>query len=84
MKVLLVYAHSEKKSFNGALKETAVSTLTQDGHEVKISDLYAMNFKPAVNVQDFLVFTWFATMGCSPHRLPGGIGLSRNQGQPRQ
>jgi NAD(P)H dehydrogenase (quinone) len=27
--------------------------LTQDGHEIKISDLYAMNFKPAVDVQDF-------------------------------
>ena len=53
MKVLLVYAHPEEKSFNGALKETAVSILTKDGHDVKVSDLYAMNFKPAVDVRDF-------------------------------
>ena len=34
MRILFVYAHPEKKSFTGALKEMAISALTQDGHEL--------------------------------------------------
>ena len=32
MKVLYVYAHPEPKSFNGALKETALAALQEKGH----------------------------------------------------
>ncbi len=53
MKILLVYAHPERKSFNAAMMDTAVSTLKADGHEVKVSDLYAMNFKAAADGGDF-------------------------------
>ncbi|WAR00311.1 NQO1-like protein [Mya arenaria] len=31
--VLIVYAHQEPKSFNGALRDVAVSTLEEDGHD---------------------------------------------------
>ena len=44
MKSLIVYAHPEPKSFNGALKDKAVETLEAQGYEVKVSDLYAMDF----------------------------------------
>ena len=36
MKSLIVYAHPEPKSFNGALKDKAVETLEAQGYEVKV------------------------------------------------
>lgn len=57
MKVLIVYAHHEPKSFNSALKELAVSVLSQTGHSVQISDLYAMNFKAIADGADFSITT---------------------------
>jgi NAD(P)H dehydrogenase (quinone) len=53
MKVFYVYAHPEPKSFNGSLKDTALAALQEKGHEVKLSDLYAMNFNPVLNEGDF-------------------------------
>lgn len=53
MKVLYVYAHPEPKSFNGALKDIALAALKEKGHEVKLSDLYAMNFNPVLSAGDF-------------------------------
>jgi NAD(P)H dehydrogenase (quinone) len=53
MKVFYVYAHPEPKSFNGALKDIALAALQEKGHEVKLSDLYAMNFNPVLNTEDF-------------------------------
>ena len=44
--VLIVYAHQEPKSFNGALKDAAVATLTAQGHNVTVSDLCQMRFDP--------------------------------------
>ncbi len=52
--VLIVYAHPEPKSFNGAMKDLAVATLTDAGHQVVVSDLYAMNFPAIVGAADFL------------------------------
>jgi NAD(P)H dehydrogenase (quinone) len=54
MNVLIVYAHPEPKSFNGAMKDVAVEVLRTVGHEVVVSDLYAMNFFPATGPGDFL------------------------------
>ena len=54
MKVLIVFAHPEPASFSAALKNTAVSTLTRQGHEVLVSDLYAMNWQPALGEGDFV------------------------------
>jgi NAD(P)H dehydrogenase (quinone) len=53
MKILYVYAHPEPKSFNGALKDTALDILREKGHEVKLSDLYAMKFDPVLKASDF-------------------------------
>ena len=44
--VLIVYAHLEPKSFNGALKDAAVATLTAQGHNVTVSDLCKTRFDP--------------------------------------
>ena len=53
MNVLIVYAHPEPKSFNGAMKDVAVETLRGAGHEVEVSDLYAMGFNPTASDRDF-------------------------------
>ncbi len=53
MKVLIVYAHHEPKSFNAALLERAIKTLGSLGHELRVSDLHAMNFNPVASGADF-------------------------------
>ncbi|MBK1611986.1 NAD(P)H dehydrogenase [Rubrivivax gelatinosus] len=52
MKVLIVYAHPEPRSLNGALKDFAVQRLERAGHEVQVSDLYAMRWKAALDAGD--------------------------------
>ncbi|KNB54032.1 NAD(P)H-dependent oxidoreductase [Streptomyces caatingaensis] len=53
MKTLIVHAHPEPKSLNASLKDLAVSTLESAGHEVRVSDLYAMNWKAVVDATDY-------------------------------
>jgi NAD(P)H dehydrogenase (quinone) len=53
MKVLIVYAHHEAQSFNSALLARSVEVLTAHGHEVRVSDLYAMGFNPVATADDF-------------------------------
>ena len=52
MKVLMVYAHPEPSSFNGSLRNVAVETLADAGHEVFVSDLYAMGFNAVAGPAD--------------------------------
>jgi NAD(P)H dehydrogenase (quinone) len=54
MNVLIVYAHEEPLSFNGAMKNAAIRTLEEQGHQVVVSDLYRMNFKAVADSADFL------------------------------
>jgi len=49
---LIVYAHPEPTSFNGAMKDVAFNVLTQNGHQVRVSDLYAMDFNPVAGPRD--------------------------------
>ncbi|WP_414166493.1 NAD(P)H-dependent oxidoreductase [Streptoverticillium reticulum] len=52
-KILVVSAHPEPRSLNAALTAFAVGHLRAAGHEVQVSDLYAMKWKPAVDADDF-------------------------------
>ena len=52
MNVLLVHAHPEPRSLNGALKHFAVRRLEAAGHAVEVSDLYAMRWKAALDADD--------------------------------
>ena len=54
MNVLVVLAHPERSSFNGALFDTAVATLQAAGHTVVTSDLYRMRFNPVSDRHNFL------------------------------
>jgi len=53
MKVLLVLAHPEPRSFNGALRDAARDTLLQAGHDVRESDLHAMRWQPVLRADCF-------------------------------
>lgn len=54
MNVLLVYAHPEPRSLNGALKDFTIQRLQAAGHAVEVSDLYAMQWKTTFDAADNL------------------------------
>lgn len=53
MNILIVFAHPEPASFNGALKDVAVREFERMGHTVAVSDLYRMGWQPALGPSDF-------------------------------
>jgi NAD(P)H dehydrogenase (quinone) len=53
MRVLIVHAHPEPQSFSSSMSRTAVRVLEEQGHEVAVSDLYAMGFNPVASAGDF-------------------------------
>lgn len=55
--VLIVYAHEDPASFNGALLNQAISTYKELGYHVEVSDLYKMNFKAVGDRNDFMEIT---------------------------
>jgi NAD(P)H dehydrogenase (quinone) len=70
MKVLIVYAHPEPRSFGRALLERGVGTLKSMGQEVQVSDLYGMNFNPIATGADF-----------TERRFPDALQYDREQKQ---
>lgn len=53
VKIFIVHAHPEPQSFNGALTRHARQTLEGAGHQVQVSDLYAMKFDPVSDRRNF-------------------------------
>ncbi|UXV21853.1 NAD(P)H-dependent oxidoreductase [Pseudomonas fluorescens] len=53
MKVLIVHAHPEPQSFSAALRDQGVTTLQGLGHQVQVSNLYAMQWNPVASAADF-------------------------------
>ena len=53
MNVLLVFAHPEPRSLNGALRDIVVAELKAQGHEVRVSDLYAQGWTSEIDRADF-------------------------------
>jgi NAD(P)H dehydrogenase (quinone) len=53
MKALIVYAHPDDASLTASLKDLAVATLRAEGHDVVVSDLYAMKWRSAADFTDF-------------------------------
>lgn len=56
MKHLVVYTHPNPKSFCHAILDTVVSTLTERGDDVVVTDLYEKNFSPVLAASDFIAF----------------------------
>ena len=53
MHALIVFAHPEPRSFNGALKDAAARSLRDAGHTVEVSDLYGEGFDPAERAEHY-------------------------------
>lgn len=53
MKVLVIVAHPNKASFNHAIAWTCSKTLSGNGHEVIVHDLYDENFDPLLPFGEF-------------------------------
>ncbi len=54
MKHLIIYAHPNPQSFNHAILETVKGELEEKGHEVRVRDLYELNFNPILGSSHFL------------------------------
>jgi NAD(P)H dehydrogenase (quinone) len=52
MNVLWVYAHPAPQSLNAALRDDGLRLLQEGGHDVVLSDLYAMGWKPTLDHDD--------------------------------
>jgi len=52
-RALVILAHPERNSFNGAMADAAVETLREQGYAVAISDLYRMGFDPVSDRRNF-------------------------------
>ena len=55
MRCLVIYAHLNPFSFNHAIKQEVERLLEEMGHEVKVSDLYEMDFKAVLKPEDLNV-----------------------------
>lgn len=53
MKSLIVLAHPEPRSYNAELAQTTQRALQSQGHEVRLSDLYAQSFAPEEHARHF-------------------------------
>jgi NAD(P)H dehydrogenase (quinone) len=53
MNVFFVYVHPNPQSLNATLKDHAVRALEIAGHQVQVSDLYAMKWKAVADAGDF-------------------------------
>lgn len=53
MKILFVFAHPEPRSLAASLRQVAIEALEAAGHEVQVSDLYALHWKASVDRSDF-------------------------------
>lgn len=56
MRVLVVYAHPNPRSFCHAVLEEVVRGLDEGGHSHEVIDLHAMGFDPVFRKRDFLQF----------------------------
>ncbi|SMN21614.1 similar to Tetrapisispora blattae TBLA_0C01300 hypothetical protein [Tetrapisispora blattae CBS 6284] [Maudiozyma saulgeensis] len=54
MKVLIIYAHPDKQSLNHSMLEFTTNYLKEKNHEVKVTDLYAEQWKAGIDEDDFL------------------------------
>ena len=53
MKISVILAHPNRKSFNHAIADAVVDQLKHDGHEIFYHDLYAEKFDPILPQEEF-------------------------------
>lgn len=52
MKILIVLAHPDKRSFNHAIANECKARLTENGHSVIFHDLHEENFDPIITAEE--------------------------------
>ncbi|NLU70904.1 NAD(P)H-dependent oxidoreductase [Streptomyces sp. HNM0574] len=52
MKILWVFAHPEQRSLNASLMADGLRVLAGEGHDTRVSDLYAMGWNPVLDAPD--------------------------------
>lgn len=69
MKALIVYCHPSATSFNHAVLETVQDELTKAGADIRLIDLYAERFQPALSLDDWTQYedTRSNTARIAPH-----------------
>lgn len=55
MNHVIIYSHPNPKSFNHAILEVYEQSLIEQGHDVCVRDLYAMDFDPVLSAQDLVM-----------------------------
>jgi NAD(P)H dehydrogenase (quinone) len=53
VKILIVHAHPEPRSFSSAMARTAAAALSESGHEVRLVDLYGRGWDPVSGRRNF-------------------------------
>lgn len=52
MRILWVSAHPDQHSLNASLRDDGIAALRSEGHEIELSDLYAMGWKATLDRDD--------------------------------
>jgi len=52
MNHLVVYSHPNPKSFNHAILDVLEQSLIEQGHDIQVRDLYALDFDPVLSAED--------------------------------
>jgi NAD(P)H dehydrogenase (quinone) len=79
MNVFIVYAHPEPKSLNAELLKFSVQVLKEAGHEVQVSDLYAMKWKAVADRADF---PWLGAEERLDYAVASGTALTQKKQLP--
>ena len=65
MRALIVYCHPKTGSFNAAVRDVVTAKLRAAGAEIRLRDLYAEGFQPALTESD-----WTGYLTCPTNRVP--------------
>lgn len=75
MKVFVVYCHPDDNSFTYGVYDNFVRGLKDAGHEVIVSDLYAVNFKTDLSKEEYLRETFYK----ADHPVPEDVKIEQEK-----
>lgn len=52
MNILLIYCNPNSESYSNAIKEILTEVCSDNGHDVRVRDLYALNFNPVLTITE--------------------------------
>tara|TARA_R110000868_G_scaffold58025_11_gene179016 strand:+ start:250 stop:840 length:591 start_codon:yes stop_codon:yes gene_type:complete len=56
MRVLVIYAHPVETSYVAAMRDAVLRGLAVNGHEIRVTDLYAEGFDPRLSASEFAIY----------------------------